>query len=380
MMRLAMFAAAAVLSLAGQAAAEVNITVSAPGYSYFNRPGATLKIHDAELMDCLVVADRAQTFDRIVASDFSSLTRFLTWNNVAVNTENCMIVKGWRVVIVSDTEGKRLMKLSAREVAQTFLADRVGEASPRQMVFRKWNNDAGSPEVIRGAMRPNYDGKPSLSVKGLDPYLVRHTVLGARPTANPLIPPGSLRINDATGKTLARLPADSALIVVDMKNISTRNGWGMTFERVGADPKIPAWIDDGLPWRLEVNQSVLKPEGRLFIAAVPPGTWRLEGLTIGQTLHFCLGAPSFELKPGEVVFAGSFDMSTGPLRPDMDLAVAKKALAARPDFADRVQPARYVNGSTGVCLYGLAYALEFPEAPFAERYVYGSAAEDVSVP
>lgn len=360
-MRSVVVGVAVALLAAGAAAAQVNLTISAPRYSYFNRAGADLATHDAELIGCLIAADMAQGFERMVGADINLMLRFQARDNFAANLENCMVARKWRVVTVDDAVGAKLLALSSAEVARSFLSDRVGEDPPRDAVFRRWNNDAGRPETIRGDLGLNNNAKPSLSVKGLDPERVKQAMQNARPTTNPKAPPGFARVNDSA-KALAKLPADSALIVLRLKNISASNGYGLTFERVGADPATPAWMQDGQPSVFAVSQGTLgaKPEGRVFVGAVPPGVWRLKSLLVGQVLTFCLGAPSFAVGPGDVVFAGTFDMAAGPLSPAMDMETANRALAARPDFAQRATPADYVNGSTGVCDVGLITALEFP--------------------
>ena len=89
------------------------------------------------------------------------------------------------------------------------------------------------------------------------------------------------------------------------------------------------------------------------------------------TLNFCLGSPSFEVKAGEIVYAGSFDLSASVFEPNMDLAPAKSWLA---DPSKTVLAATYVNGSQGRCSNNTIYALEINGAPFEPGYGWGSRA------
>ncbi|MCX7357476.1 MAG: hypothetical protein NT015_04930 [Alphaproteobacteria bacterium] len=114
------------------------------------------------------------------------------------------------------------------------------------------------------------------------------------------------------------------------------------------------------------------------IVQVPPGRWRVTSIT--QTsgfdyavyiTDFCLGAPSFEVRAGEAVYAGSFTQR-GAFGPDMDLTAAQADLAEVPAIASRLRAASYINGATYPCGGTYIYALEVPGAPFSEDYAYGS--------
>jgi hypothetical protein len=87
-------------------------------------------------------------------------------------------------------------------------------------------------------------------------------------------------------------------------------------------------------------------------------------------VDYCLGSPSFEVKAGEVVYAGTFHLEGDDLGPDLALDPAKVYLGAA--AADRVRPAVYRNGSRGSCHgFSAVYALEVPGAPFAPDYTWG---------
>ena len=88
--------------------------------------------------------------------------------------------------------------------------------------------------------------------------------------------------------------------------------------------------------------------------------------------NFCLGAPSFDVQAGDVIYAGTIDLDSETIVPDLTLAPAKAFLAGTP-AADIVKPASYVNGSREQCGAGM-YAYEVPNAPFLPGYSLGSLA------
>jgi hypothetical protein len=94
------------------------------------------------------------------------------------------------------------------------------------------------------------------------------------------------------------------------------------------------------------------------------------------TVSLCLGAPSFEVAAGEVVYAGSFDpaSATNNIGPEMTLEPYRAVFPALSGLGEKMRPASYVNGSTGQCHGAYMYALETVGRPFAEGYALGSKA------
>lgn len=374
--------AASLAAIALPAAAQADLTRVSPGYSYFHRAGADLATHDAELMNCLALAAQTVPFS-IMARNAMGRPGLIPWtlnegergHGVAANTENCMVVKGWEVVTVSDATGKALLAMSSEEVARDFLAPRVGEPVVTLGVTRSWANDAASPDTRRSSADTPITGKPSISIKGLGDMRIREAQVMARRVLDK--PPKGAEARILTGGQVAKIPAGSAVIVVRIRNVSMEHGTGFAFERVSPVVDLPSWEADGQVGRFVVSQGIVgeRPEGRFVAVAVPAGEWRLASLGVTTTLNFCLGSPSFRIEAGEVLFAGTFDMDRDPFRPDMETIAARKFLKARPDLAEALRPAAWTNGSTGLCGDNGIYALEFEGAPFAEGYIYGGAAK-----
>jgi hypothetical protein len=164
------------------------------------------------------------------------------------------------------------------------------------------------------------------------------------------------------------------VIVVRVRGISMHNGTGLMFARMGPDKDTPPSIADHGPDILypTVGAMFAKKEGNWFVFAVPPGRWRIAAMNVLPAVDFCLGAPSFEGRAGEVVYAGTFDLGSEDLGPDLGLDPVKGFLAGQP-AAGKVLPAAYTNGMRAKCVQTFAYALEVKGAPFEPGYVWGGA-------
>jgi hypothetical protein len=113
------------------------------------------------------------------------------------------------------------------------------------------------------------------------------------------------------------------------------------------------------------------------VFAVPPGRWKIAHLSAGLfTVSLCLGAPSFEVAAGDVVYAGAFDpaSATNKIGPEMTLEPYRAVFPALSGLGEKMRPASYVNGSTGQCYGAYMYALETNGSAFAEGYALGSKA------
>ena len=355
------------------------------GYSYFNRPGADLKAHDAEVLDCAAEGARLLSYEELIhTGESGGLLGALLGSAVqsashrgavAAGLENCMVVRGWRVVKVPDDEGLAMTKLSAADLTAR-LAPWVGATEPHGVVVRTWGNDASDSANYRYALRPDHtnDGQLSLTEAtsgNLHQFHATPPPLdNSRAVLDPKWPKKPL-----TAKTLANAPQGSAIIMVQIKGLSLRNGIGMSFNRIGTDNDIFPSRTDHSPDFFIVSKGLLfaHKSGDMFALALAPGRWRVTSMGMGPNLSFCLGAPSFQVAAGDVVYAGTFDLGGTDIGPDLDLAPAKTWLAGLPQ-ADIVRPAHYVNGSRGLCGGTGLYALEIKGAPFEPGYVWGSAA------
>ena len=363
-------------------AAPANMVKATDGYVYFNRPGADMAAHDAELRNCLetwqggvqpqkptqpIIGGQGILGDAIGTAVAGAMQKGWEKARFAVNVEHCMVVRGWRVARVPADEGKALAALDRNLLAAT-LAPWVGAATPHGEIVRVFANEAalgdsilvrspqGSSNVQLGSLAISADaGQPSQPV-------------GMLPNSW-LLPRNGIAQAESVG--LTSVPEGSALLIVRMTASPAYKNSGMLFELAGPNPP-------GTPYRATFRISVRKAPrvngqiGQTYAFVVPAGKWRL--YSNASVFDFCLGAPAFEAKAGEVVYLGAINVGPRPPKPDMTLDPAIEFLGAGSALTAKVRPAEWFNGSTSPCRNWHPYAYEFDGAPFEPGYVWGGAA------
>jgi hypothetical protein len=380
------FALLMALSSPAQAAENVvKITEVTSIYTYFNKPGATVTQHNSDVIACGVDATKVWSFDEFtngllhpgILSEMigGMLAESPHAGAVAASLENCMVVRGWRVVSLPDDEGKPLAAVS-REDLSARLEPWIGAANPHGKIVRVWNNDASYASQV---VRPSYADRGQLS-------LVIATGTGINQLASsPHFVAGRLdsnwRPHLLKPSELASLAPGEGVIMIGLKGRFPYER-EVNLNREGPDRVTPASFLVDQPDLLILGKTRVRDgygEGYMYAAAVRAGRWRISSIgNIFWGINFCLGSPSFELKPGEVVYAGTFDFDAG-LGPDLDLTPARIWLAGLPQ-AELVKPAVYTNGSLGACGDTAIYAFEIKGAPFEPGYTWGAAALLATVP
>jgi len=341
------------------------------GYVYFNKPGADLATHNRDMIACRRLATRGAPggvdttmyySQGLAAGAIASASAA----NIAAGYEQqraqlCMVARGWRVVVLEETPGIRLKKLKPAEF-QARMAELVGAAEPEGRIAASFRNQAAMGASVKYGLADWVD-QTSLSA--------RVSTAGGLPEGEPLRIEPPMADETAGGRPEIALPAappaDEALVVVRLTgNAKSHGGHAIVFER-----------DDGAA----LFAIALPRKGKGVVEksaaySVPAGRWRIarfldEGAGVykgpRQSFDFCLGAPGVEVKAGDVLDLGSFDLS-GQLGPDMAAGAGRAVLAGQPDLASAVRPAAWTNGTIGVCRGHFHYALELPGAPFAEGY------------
>jgi hypothetical protein len=380
----AVIAAISAVALPGLGHAAADLSKMTPGYTYYNMPGTTLADHDVEVGACAAEAVKVQSFGAQANKHMSGLLVDAMGDAAnrgafAASLENCMVVRGWRVVRVPDAEGKKLSQLAPTDLAKA-ISPWIGAEQPHGEIVRIWGNDAANAEVTRYAIRPKHNNDGLLSLKAAtDSPLAKVTIppMGAVTVAkiDPKWPTKPLMPKD-----IATTLPEAGVVIVHLKGITVKDGIGFAFVRVGPDKDtFPSTLDNA-PDQLGfyVAKLFAKKEGNFLAIAAPPGRWRLASMGIAPQLGFCLGAPSFSVSAGEVVYAGSFDMSGTKLGPDLSLDAPKAWLAGQP-AAETIHAAEYTNGTQGLCGYNGVYALEVEGAPYEPGYKWGGAAKARSV-
>jgi hypothetical protein len=382
-MRALWLAAVAVACAASANAADITRTSS--GYTYFNRPGADVVAHDADIAACRKIAGRQhqptpQTTVVVTGGAAGALGAAIGMAIAQAisdarahptNVENCMVVRGWRVVEVDKIEGAAFVALDKKARAAQ-MAPWIGADDPHGKIVRTFGNEAAD-EPAGAIFIPSANfGNTALSADlAVKPHEAARTTTS---TSLPSMTKAERPPKPVKAQDLGGVPAGDGLIVVDIVGAGEVS---LGFERVGRDLDTPAWTD-GHPGSFDVKQAGRSfatangGEGQMLAFAVPPGRWRLayegDGL---MAVSFCLGSPAFDVAAGDVVFAGSFDPNALG-HPDLTLAPAQGIFPALSGLADKVRAAAYVNGAQGVCDGAYAYALEIAGRPFADGYAWGS--------
>jgi hypothetical protein len=379
---------------------RIDLTRSTAGYTYFNRAGADLAQHDAAVSACMVEASRMRQPDDNGAAGAAAAGGLLgalvvgvmqgamngmhERRGVAANVENCMVVNGWRVVRLDETEGKALDALEQPGL-HAALAEHVGAAQPKGEIVRVYNNDAVRGGTVLIGRSGDLD-KVSLSLQaqlpeGATPPPGRKGPQAPR-TARP---PRALKAEDVA------VTAGDALITVRLTGMAEQGGRTLFFTRQGPAPDVQPWEQDGrpalfavaLPTRGAVRGDRTRAVTQTF--SVPPGRWRLSAVNVGQYItHFCLGNSGFEARAGEAVYTGAFDLSGEQLRPDMtvrDDLLTPASPAATAGLRHRA--AEWSYGDKEQCQGAYLYALDLTPASATARQVEPAAieatAEDVPV-
>jgi len=388
---------AALFAAAAAPAVAADLDRTSDGYTYFNRPGADMAALDTAVLDCRKRAasmHQPDTMGAVAVPGLAGVLAVMIVKGVSqamadhtgrvVNIENCMVVKGWRVVALDASEGLTVSALDQGPRA-AWLKQWIGATDPRGAVVRTFANDAAGSLASGMFDKAKHAANTALSTEA--------AIKDSKDQAadDPVAPPATARPGLPSMKKSARppkplkpealggVPKDSALIVVNVKGAG---GMILGFERVGPDASTPAWVDER-PASFAVAQPVKafakagSISGTTVAFAIPPGRWRLSSWTSGVfTVSFCMGAPAFDAAAGEVIYAGAFNPNGKgePIGPDMALEPAKAMFPALSGLADKVRPAAYVNGVVGACSGAYLYALELPGQSFADGYTMGSRA------
>lgn len=399
-----MCAAAATMALAAPAISHAGDVIGmgnmTKGYTYYNLPGSTAADHSDAVTACAAEAYKVRSRDAeiqygptyiyttngslagnaigSVIGNIIVMQMVAGWSRgvYAAAFENCMVIRGWRVVRLPQDEGLSLSQLPTADLAAR-LAPWTGAAAPHGDIVRTWKNDAAAASTRYLYFRPahNNDGLLSLTAVTGKPLAAVDLDLDPHTTVLQLDPKWPKK--GLTPDQIATTLPEAGVIVVRLTGASSGTGVRLTLVRMGTDKDVLPSSQDHAPDVIAVGQVKDGGKGGTFAAfAAPPGRWRIAAIAgaLGMAdIGFCMGSPSFPVAAGDVVYAGTFDMSAEDLGPDLSLDTPKAWLAGQP-AADTIRPAVYTNGSQGACGYNGIYALELKGMPSDPDYHWGSAA------
>lgn len=313
----------------------------------------------------------------VVAAAVAAAQRAAELRGMQLNYENCMMVRGWSVMVLDNETGNSLDRLNESRLAER-LGAMVGAAAPLGTVGRQFDNTQhfhtlaevdemslslrflpdnyfahelrSGNNMLNAASRREERERALRARARAEREAERERAVQAAYVGRPEGEAGSVDIS-----TFAELSEGSALILVES------GGPMLRFVRMNAQE------GDG-------PDSIAPAQANTVSAfVVPAGDWRLVSLWTGApATSNCLGAPVLRVGAGDVVFAGGF-AANGAV--DFALDNARGRLAAQPALAERLQAAAYTNGSTFECgAASFATAYEIGGAPFAEGYAWGSRA------
>jgi hypothetical protein len=277
-----------------------------------------------------------------------------------------MVVRGWRVVRVGK-EQEDITRLKGQALRDR-MTSMVGATEPPGEVVRQWNNEAAQTSVPRDKM-PGYFTGRSLSLEALTLRDTFEEELKA--VENPDIGPLNKEIvrKSTPVDQLDSAPADSAIVILKTLGPAPFRYMGVSIRREGPAPYRKASID-GRPELFYAGPQVRGRKGneQTLAFVVPPGRWHI--FSHGGLIIYCLGAPFFDLKAGDVIYAGFFDLTSASLIPNISLEPAREFLAPAPGALSHLQSANWTNGPTRACGEGglTGYALEYPDMPYAAGY------------
>ncbi|MBI5942391.1 MAG: hypothetical protein HY859_18435, partial [Caulobacterales bacterium] len=270
-MRSGWFVAAA-LALTGGTTATAqdqrpDLSELAGGYTYYNRPGASVEQHNRELSGCVqktVMWSSPQAAQPGSLGD--SLVFQLVWAGSiagykASRIENCMVVRGWRVVDIGAQEGRTLAGVPV-EALVARLTPEVGAETPTGTIVRRWANEGLRPGSYRITSRARKPSPQQLSLR-----LYTET---PHPPVTPVPVPSLSTIDRVWPKgrlqpsQLGSGPPGSAIILV--RTFSSKNGAGISFARIGETTEDRPGVRDRAPDILNANAEIsfAKNEGNWF--------------------------------------------------------------------------------------------------------------------
>ncbi|MFZ2029296.1 MAG: hypothetical protein WAU68_03225 [Vitreimonas sp.] len=392
-----------------------SLTSPTSGHIYFNRPGASLSDEQSALEDCHT-ATRALFQPPLIASATPGLfevdqQQYMTRHATFANYENCMVVRGWRVVNLG-AAGAQFDNLDQAAVADR-LSPLVGADVMPADIRRTFHNEISLPTTrwigdppggaidiplafralppTSSAAMPPDPRLPSgpisswtseqLAQRAADRRLAqqeRDAQANINSRAEPLLL-GHREVRRVGARDVASLPADSTLIIVHV----TDHAWGagLKLVRVGPSDRQPDVLSPSIPMPLLWGGQLREDT---FVFSVTPGHWRLTAFVgnfgghAGYITSFCLGAPGFDVAAGDVIFAGTFAFSSDSPRLDRSMDAGRAALADAPALATKMRAAAYSNGETFECgAAAYVYAYEIDGAPFVDGYAWGSRAAAV---
>lgn len=344
-----------------------DLTVPTEGYTYFNRPGASIEEHAAAVRRCIGIADQALTGAMLGMRRVDPAHSTLARSRVFAIIENCMVVSGWRVISVPEREGRALAELSQSELVAA-LSENIGAVSPPHQIVREFENEALARETIIDGWDRQRSGSSyflGLGLAGQEAPISRSpTPPQSTPPRGSALSHGPLQLGD-----LPVVPPEAAVVALEI--VGSDQDHAYAFELVqppGSElTSVMRRTDPVVSFSAARRFSQISNSsgtGSILFFVVTPGDWRVAGRMTelgGRMMDFCLGAPRFAIAAGETVFLGTFDMSGALLAPSFESRPDAITSALGPGRSTAARTAAWQNGAAVSCERAIyTYSLEFP--------------------
>ena len=356
------------------------------GSRFYNRPGATRAEYDADWQECRLIArgSRTPTGTVPVYSNPAVISPLAAGIGGGIggaigaaiaegiqrraNRRSCLLVKGWRLVETDDATKAKIAVMSDADRDAHF-ATIVGAAEVKGSM-EAFDNAIAAPKLADGINPGGTVSGPVSLTAGkkvdisapltLEPGQGAILVGFRRPDAHSLGKSASASFSryNASEGDLHYQPRD-------WKKKGDKTTYGVQARSI--DKKM------GLEMHI-----IPVTAGRYVLSSGQPGPHNPQAVTT-----FCLGAPSFEVKEGEVAYFGDLTpymavpgaeggkLLSMPYSRDADGARALLA-SKQPALAVAFKPAEIENGATWGCVGQAMTAYRIPGAPTVARASGGS--------
>ena len=344
--------------------------------SFYNKPGATRAQYDADWQECRLIARGSRTpggtvpvyYNPAVISPAAAAigggiggligAAIAEGVQRRANRRSCLLVKGWRSVEVNEADKAKVAAMSDAERDAHF-AEVVGAADVKGWT-EAFKNDLAAPKLADG-ISPSAKITAAMAV-----------------TAGKKVDLAKLQLEPGQGAILVgfRRPDEHSLGKSAAVSFSRYKAADGDLEYQPRD-----WKKKGDKTTYGVQaRSIDKKAGlELHVIPVTAGRYVMSSAQAGpynaaQLTTFCLGAPSFEVKEGEVVYFGDLTpymavpgaegkkLLAVPYSQDAEGALALLA-AKQPTLAAAFKPAAVENDATWGCIGQTMTAYRVPGAP-----------------
>lgn len=326
---------------------------------FYNKPGATRAQYDADWQQCRLIARGSRTpsgsipyyYDPAVISPLAAGigggiggaigAAIAQGQQRRANRQQCLMIRGWRLVEVSAKDADRVNALSDAD-RDTYFNELVGAA----------HVDGSITEMKTFAITVD----PALRLD--EPLRARGMVYAGKD------------VDSAQPMTLG---PNEGMVVLGYRRVvpaaQGRSG-GIALLRYDVEhrdviyrPKDWKKNGDKTTYSLTANSHDKKAEYEVQTIRVTAGDYVVNSTTVGAvqpTITNCFGAPTFHVGAGEIVYLGDFHpyiglpLSNGEklstLAHSMHVDDARATLTAQqPQLATALKPATWRNGATYAC-------------------------------